>query len=256
MNITLMEYYRELKGYTYEKISELTGIPMETIRKMFSGEMETLDSETLQALEEVLKPKQYGNEVRETSVYQVEKKGYTLEDYYALPDEQRVELIDGKFYDMAAPTTGHQDVIFRVSRQIADYIDHQKGKCSVWIAPVDVCLDRDDKTMVQPDILIVCARDKITKRCIMGAPDFVMEILSESTRKKDMCLKLHKYEAAGVREYWMVDIERRIVIAYFFENDDFPTIYGMGEKVPVGIFGGGLQIDFRIIEKALADIGQ
>ena len=110
--------------------------------------------------------------------------------------------------------------------------------------------------MVQPDILIVCARDKITKRCIMGAPDFVMEILSESTRKKDMCLKLHKYEAAGVREYWMVDIERRIVIAYFFENDDFPTIYGMGEKVPVGIFGGGLQIDFRIIEKALADIGQ
>lgn len=243
-----MEHYRQLKGYTYEEISELTGIPMETIRKLFSKETESF--------EKARKPDRYENEIRETGAYRAEKSSYTLEDYDALPDDWRVELIDGKFYDMAAPTTGHQDVIFRVSRQIADYIDDQKGKCRVWIAPIDVCLDRDDKTMLQPDVLIVCDKDKITKRCIMGAPDFVMEILSESTRKKDMYLKLHKYETAGVREYWIVDIDRRKVIAYFFENDDFPMIYGMGEKIPVGIFEGGLQIDFSMIEKALEDIGQ
>lgn len=256
MNITLMEYYRELKGYTYEEISELTGIPMETIRKIFGGEMEAADYETLQALEKALKPQVYESEVRETSAYQAEKKSYTLEDYYGLPDDRRVELIDGKIYDMAAPTTGHQEVILRVSRQIADYIDSQKGKCRVWIAPVDVRLDRDDKTMVQPDVLIVCDKDKITRRCIMGAPDFVMEILSESTRSKDMYLKLRKYGAAGVREYWMADIERRKVVVYYFEKDSRPAIYGMREKIPVGIFGGGLQIDFRMVEKALEDIGQ
>lgn len=269
MDIALMEYFREANGYTYEKVSELSGIPLEMIRKMFGGEMKPLDYEALQALERTLnpaiytpdgagglRPLRYGSEVRETSAYQAKKKGCTLEDYYALPDEQRVELIDGKFYDMAAPTTGHQDVIFRVSRQIADYIDAQKGECRVWAALVDVCLDRDGKTMVQPDVLIVCDRDKITKRCIMGAPDFVMEILSESTRSKDMYIKLPKYEAAGVREYWMVDIERRKVIVYCFEKGSHPAIYGMREKIPVRIFGGGLQVDFRTVEKALEDIGQ
>lgn len=256
MNIVLMEYYRELKGYTYEKISELSGIPIETVQKMFKGEAGLADREALQALEKVLKPERYGNEVRETGAYEVKKKDYTLEDYYALPEDQRVELIDGKFYEMTAPTTGHQAASMEICTQIFHYISGKKGKCRVLFAPVDVQLDCDDKTMVQPDVLIICDKDKIIRRCIMGAPDFIIEILSESTQKKDMFLKLYKYMAAGVREYWMVDTDRRKVIVHFFEKDGFPTIYGMRDKIPVGIFDGELEIDFALVEDTLADIGQ
>ena len=256
MNIVLMEYYRELKGYTYEKLSELSGIPIETVQKIFKGEAFSLDCEALQALEKVLKTEHYGNEVRETGAYGVKKKDYTLEDYYALPEDQRVELIDGKFYEMKAPTTGHQAVSMEISMQIFHYISRKKGQCRVLFAPVDVQLDCDDQTMVQPDVLIICDKDKIIRRCIMGAPDFIIEILSESTQKKDMYLKLHKSEAAGVREYWMVDTDRRKVIVYFFEKDAYPAIYGMKDKIPVEIFGGELEIDFALVEDTLTDIGQ
>ena len=263
MNLTLMEYYRERKGYTYDKISEPSEIPVETIKKIFRGEIESLDSETWQALEKVLKPEPYDsrqngyvNAVRETGVYRAEKKGYTLEDYYALPDDRRMELIDGEFYDMAAPTTGHQAASAEISMQIFQFVRGKKGKCQVFYAPVDVQLDCDDKTMVQPDVLVICDKDKIIRRCVMGAPDFIIEILSESTQKKDRNLKLHKYKAAGVREYWMADIDRRKVIVYFFEKDEYPVIYGMKDKIPVGIFDGELQIDFTQVENVLLGIDQ
>lgn len=90
----------------------------------------------------------------------------------------------------------------------------------------------------------------------MGAPDFIIEILSDSTAKKDMILKLRKYKAAKVREYWMVDTKRRKVIVYFFEEDAQPVIYGVKDKIPVGIFGKELLIDFAQIEEELVYIGQ
>ena len=90
-----------------------------------------------------------------------------------------------------------------------------KGHCKAFVAPVDVQLDCDDKTMVQPDILIVCDPDKLIKQCVFGAPDFVAEVLSKSTKNKDMNLKLMKYKRAGVREYWLIDTENEKVITYF-----------------------------------------
>ncbi len=81
---------------------------------------------------------------------------YTLEDYYALPDDQRVELIDGVLYDMSAPYTTHQIASFEICMQLAAYINSQKGLCRALFAPVDVQLDCDDKTMLQPDVLVVC----------------------------------------------------------------------------------------------------
>ena len=82
------------------------------------------------------------------------------------------------------------------------------------IAPLDVQLDRDDRTMVQPDVLVVCDRSKWCGGCVYGAPDFVMEILSPSTWEKDMYVKLGKYESAGVREYWIVIRRRNGVLVY------------------------------------------
>ena len=88
----------------------------------------------------------------------------------------------------------------------------------------------------------------------MGAPDFVVEILSPSTRKKDAFLKLKKYMCAGVREYWMIDLEGSRIVTYFFEDDEFPVIYGMDQKVPVRLYGGELEIDFGQISEELRDM--
>ena len=90
-----------------------------------------------------------------------------------------------------------------------------------YIAPVDVQLDCDDKTMVEPDVIILCDRSKDINRCIYGAPDFVAEVLSKSTRRKDIGVKTYKYANAGVREYWMIDPKDMKVIVYTFaQNDD------------------------------------
>ena len=184
-------------------------------------------------------------EFREAAAFYWPRQGeYTLDDYYALPDEQRVELIDGVIYDMASPSTGHQGILSEVSWMITNYIKGKKGKCKSFFAPLDVQLDCDNKTMVQPDLIIICDQNQITEKCIKGAPDFVLEILSKSTRRRDCFLKLHKYENAGVREYWMIDPERKRVVVYFFERDDIPVIYGIADQIPVGIFDGELVIDF------------
>ena len=117
---------------------------------------------------------------------------------------------------------------------------------------MDVQLDCDDKTMVQPDVMVVCDRDKIINRCLYGAPDFVVEILSPSTSKKDSTIKLKKYKDAGVREYWMVDPDKKKVVVYDWNKSDIPVVYGFDAKVPVGIFDGECEIDFAEIYEEIA----
>ena len=172
---------------------------------------------------------------------------HTMEDYLALPEEERVELIDGVYYDMAAPTTVHQALAGFIHKLLLDYVLEQRGPCMPLMSPVDVQLDRDDKTMVQPDVLIVCDRDKFQSGRVYGAPDYLVEILSPSTRKKDMQLKLYKYGHAGVREYWMVDPDQRRVLVYDLEKEQFPAIYSFSEQVPVLIWDGRCKVDFAMI---------
>ena len=90
-------------------------------------------------------------------------------------------------------------------------------------------------------------KDKIVKKNIFGCPDFIVEVLSSSTKKKDMSLKLAKYENAGVKEYWMVDPDKLKIIVYDFAHDYDVSIYGFEDKVPVGLYDGKLQIDFKPI---------
>ena len=189
-------------------------------------------------------------EVREAALdYRGSKQQgeYTLEDYYALPDDQRAELIDGVLYNMAPPTGIHQFFSGEIYAQLRDYVREKRGKCMPFVAPYDVQLDRDDRTMVEPDVFVVCNRDQIRKNVVYGAPDFVVEVLSPSTRKKDIWLKLHKYRDAGVREYWIVDPDGKTVTVYDFEHDSEPEIYGFEGKVPVNIFGRTCEIDFADI---------
>ena len=122
------------------------------------------------------------------------------------------------------------------------------------LSPIDVQLDCDDKTMVQPDILILCDRSKLIRRCIMGAPDLIIEILSPSTKRKDANLKLYKYRNAGVREYWMVDLDGERIVVYYFEKDEIPTIYGVEEEIPVGIYDGELKISMKELFELVREI--
>ena len=112
----------------------------------------------------------------ELAPYLVKKQGeFTIEDCDTLPDEYWVELIDGVIYDMTAPTTIHQGIGDEIREFFSTYIKKNKGKCITLTSPVGVQLDCDDKTMVQPDVLIICDRDKIRRRVIYGAPDLVVE---------------------------------------------------------------------------------
>ncbi len=190
------------------------------------------------------------NELREEMTYRVRREGeYTVEDYHKLPDDPRVELMDGRFYVMEAPSYLHQKIAGEIYRQIANFIVEQGGNCEPMIAPVDVQLDCDEKTMVQPDIAILCDRDKVRKWGGYGAPDFVLEIISPSSRKKDCTKKVAKYADAGVREYWIVDPYQKRLVIYRFDSEEIPMICGLEESVGIGIYEGKLRVDFEKIRQ-------
>ncbi|MCI5620002.1 MAG: Uma2 family endonuclease [Lachnospiraceae bacterium] len=247
MTVEEMKKKKQEKGYSYAQMAELSGVPVGTIQKIFSGETTSPRYDTLQALEHLFAEQPM---VQEEQTYQVHAQGsYTVDDYRALPEEQRVELIDGCFYDMAAPTFLHQQIAGEIHRQIANYILDHGGSCRPLIAPVDVQLDCDEKTMVQPDVGILCHEDKIEKWGVYGAPDFVLEIVSPSTRRKDCIKKLDKYMDAGVREYWILDPDQKKLLVYLAEGEACPIIYGLDHPVPIRIYDGALEICLENILK-------
>ena len=187
-----------------------------------------------------------------TAVLKIEDySNKTLDDYLALPEGIRVELIDGVFYDMASPTSVHQRIGGEIYNQLSNFIDANNGYCVPFIAPMDVQLDCDDKTIVEPDVLVVCDRNKITKPRIVGAPDFIVEVLSPSNWYHDTIRKLKKYKNAGVREYWMVVPDTQKVIVYFFEKSPFPEEYSFTDEIPVNIWNGKCKIDFKAIFESI-----
>lgn len=193
MTVQEMKERKKELGYSNAMVAELSGVPLGTVQKIFSGATASPRYETLRALEAVLKKKSAysfsegdGSRVEESAApYLTKKQGeYTLEDYYNLPEDQRFELIDGVIYDMTAPTTIHQSILGRIYAHLLYHIDAKGGQCIPMISPVDVQLDCDDKTMVEPDVIIVCDRNKIIRRCVYGAPDFVRKCFPSPQRKR------------------------------------------------------------------------
>lgn len=162
---------------------------------------------------------------------------YTIDDIYALPDGQRAELIEGKIYYMAPPNTKHQTLVMDLSYQIKDYINRNNGECNVFPAPFAVFLNENDRNYVEPDISVICDKNKITDKGCNGTPDWVIEIVSPSSKSMDYFIKLFKYRTSGVREYWIVDPIKQRVTVYFFEKE-LVEEYSFGTDIPVGIYGG------------------
>ena len=163
---------------------------------------------------------------------------YTSEDYWNLPEEERAELINGKFYDMAPPSRIHQKLVSKLTALFNQYIADHHGSCEVYPAPFAVNLDADDKDWVEPDVSVICDPNKLTDRGCSGAPDLIFEIVSPASRKMVYSLKTMIYSQAGVREYWIVDPAKEKVVVYCYENDSDPCLYSFDADVPVGIYPG------------------
>lgn len=324
MSIDEMNAIREELGLSYQKICMESGVPIGTIQKVLGGVTKNPRMETMKKLEDTLGRMKRGYDyfhqngsgsstfmVRESAaVYHVNPSApsasgspgheqpvrkephlVTAAEREALPDDRRTELIDGVLYDMASPSMPHQDITRMIGMQIDDCIHQHHSECHVFIAPADVCLDCDEYTMVQPDVFIVCDRKQITRKNIQGAPAFILEVLSPSTKAKDQKIKLWKYMNAGVREYWMIDPDKRKVVVFDMtkangnqgENDlsgtegtetdyqkeqDKPqngeqnlesdpyniSIYGFSDRIPLAISKGKCMIDMNPIRETLDDL--
>lgn len=164
---------------------------------------------------------------------------YTVEDIANLPEGTRAELINGQIHLMASPTSIHQEISMELSTIIHEYIRKNKGSCRVYSAPYDVFLHKDNKTCVIPDISIICDKNKIDERGCHGAPDWIIEIVSKSTQKRDYYDKQLLYRNAGVREYWIVNPMTKSVMVYDFEHqDEHTTSYTFNTDIPVCIYPG------------------
>lgn len=282
MTIEEMKERKRALGYSNKQLADLSGVPLGTVQKIFGNVTKAPRRETILALEKVLMAGWHGPVKKENDVsyvfaedseeenarlrevafkYRAElpeganpkRQGlFTLKDYYALPEDQRAELIDGVLYNMTAPSLAHQTVALQIAHQFLLCMDaFEKQGCEVFVSPVDVQLDRDERTMVEPDVVVLCDMEKAIKRCIYGAPDFVLEVLSPTTRRKDMLIKLNKYWNAGCREYWIVDPEQFTVTVYDFDGEETAVHYTFDDIVPVRLFEGKCSIDFPAIRKRL-----
>lgn len=164
------------------------------------------------------------------------EKSHTIKDIYSLPEGQRAELIDGDMYMMAPPSRLHQKLVMQLSRIISNYVADKGGSCEVYPAPFAVFLNADDKNYVEPDISVICDRDKLNDKGCAGAPDWIIEIVSLSSQRMDYLTKLFKYRTAGVREYWIVNPIKETVQLYSFEGEEDSTQSSFSDSITSAIF--------------------
>jgi len=178
-----------------------------------------------------------------------QEKLYTIDDIYALPDGERAELIDGQIYMMAPPNRKHQTIARELFSSINSYIKSKGGSCEPFFAPFAVFLNKDDTNYVEPDISVICDKSKLTDKGCFGAPDWIIEIVSPNSRKMDYFTKLFKYRTSSVREYWIVDPDRKRITVYDFESED-TWDYTFSESVKACIYDD-LFINFSDIAELL-----
>lgn len=174
----------------------------------------------------------------------------TLEQYESFSEDKRMEVFDGVVYDMASPSQIHQTILTELLVIIRNYIKSKGGNCSVFPAPFDVKLSDKPLTIVQPDIMVICDKNKLDGKRCNGAPDFIIEIVSPGNPTDDYIRKLYYYKNAGVREYWIVDPRRKIVTVNYFEGNIVSVQYPFDSIIKVNIYED-LLINFSEIANML-----
>lgn len=174
-----------------------------------------------------------------------QKLTYTASDYYALPEGVRAELIDGQIYYQAAPSRAHQKLLSGLHATIYHYLKSKGGSCEVYPAPFAVSLKESGKTIVEPDISIICDQEKLTDKGCTGAPDWIIEIVSPHNSSHDYIRKLNLYADAGVRDYWIVNPMKQTIFVYHLEETKFEAAaYTFRDKIRVNIYDD-FWIDFQ-----------
>ena len=228
MTIEEMQRRKKEFGYSNEKLAELSGVPLGTVQKVMSGSTKSPRQGTLEALARALNgqkevPTRYPGEMIDGCIrvlrepwgaYAAKKEEYTIEDIYALPEGVRAELIDGEIYYMATPTRTHQKIVGEMYLAVAGFVRSHGGACEVYIPPYAVYLNADNSIYLEPDLTVIC-----------------------DPARMDYLLKLFKYRTAGVREYWIINPEKRIVSVYsWIEGHESADMYSFGDEIPSGIY--------------------
>ena len=181
-----------------------------------------------------------------------QEKEYTLADVLAWNDKERWELIYGVPVMLAPPARIHQKIVSEINRQLGNYL---KGKrCEIYPAPFAVRLfERDGdtpenvKTMVEPDISVICDPSKLDRIGCKGAPDLIIEILSPSTQRHDRLTKFNLYASAGVREYWIIDPASKTALSFALENGHYAAkVFGTASD----------QMKVDVLEDCVIDLSQ
>ena len=174
----------------------------------------------------------------------------TLRQYEALPENIRAEVFDGQISYMASPSQDHQIISMELSTLLNTYLKSKNGSCRVFHAPFDVKLNDKPLTIVQPDLMIICDKNKLDGKRCNGAPDFIIEIVSPSNPSDDYIRKLYYYKNCGVREYWIIDPQRKNITVNYFEQDLLNVPYTFDAVLKVNIYED-LYINFSDISKLL-----
>jgi len=177
------------------------------------------------------------------SIAQINQNGrYTYKEYLTWSEEEKWELIDGTPYMQAAPSWQHQAIIGNIITQFNNYL--QGKSCFAFPAPFDVRLpegdeeDEDISTVLQPDIAIVCDKSRLSKTGYLGVPSLIVEVVSPSTSKMDRVFKFNKYEQAGVKEYWIVEPDGKVVSVFTLQSNNRygrPETYTEEHKLKISI---------------------
>ncbi len=157
------------------------------------------------------------------------EKLWTYEDYLRLEDDRRYEVLEGELVEMPAPSLKHQKVSVKLLHRLLIYLqERQTG--SIFHAPVDVVLS--ERLVVQPDIIFVSKEreDILQERAVFGAPDLVVEIVSPSTFKRDVEDKRKLYARYGVKEFWLVLPEERVIEVLVLKGQEYEVFSHAYEK--------------------------
>ena len=183
-------------------------------------------------------------------------KTYTYKDYLTFEENERIEIIEGEIYNMSpAPSRIHHKILMEISAEIRNYIKSNKGPCEVYPAPFDVILKNDDeealdsKNIVQPDISVICDRNKLTDKGCTGSPDMIVEVVSPYNPNNDCVRKLNLYDNFKVKEYWIVNPMNKNIFVYTLTDKGYeaPMVYTFKDKVKVNIYDD-LEIDFSTLD--------
>ena len=244
MTVEEMRAEIDRRAYTFKQLEQYTAIPAATIRRLIIGQTKRPRMDVLLSLSAVLRPSSKDATIKR-------QENYNLEDYQTFTKDNRMEMIDGVMYDMAGPDERHQFVLGAIFHSLCGQLHDHGNVCLPFMAPLDVQLDKNDRTIVQPDIFLAGDSSRFKEGRYQGAPELVVEIISGVTMQKDFQIKYRKYKRAGVKEYWIVDIRRRQVITWVFEDESVSGIYSFDEAVPVMAYKGAFTVDFPRIWKEM-----